>query len=390
LRFSPDGSKLLVGYGEAEMWDVAARRKLFTVPGAWCDFSPDGERFATAEGDVELFTEIKIWESSSGRELLHLQGGHGHDIMSVAYSPDGRYIVSADAEGFVRTWDAATGDLLDHGPIMDSAPAPVVITPKGPKWDIVTNSIGMQLARIEPGEFTMGSPASEPQRQDNEAQHRVKITKPFYMGRFEVMQKEYELVTGKTPSHFSYAGERKEVIGLDTGHMPVERVTWSDAAEFCRLLSEAPTEVEAGRSYRLPTEAEWEYACRAGTTTMFNVGDSLSPELANFDATKPYGDAKPGVILGRPRTVGSYPPNAWGFYDMHGNVWEWCADGERTYRSGATEIDPIGPTTGERRSLRGSGWFLGAIEGRSARRQTEPITWSAPNLGFRVVCEIKE
>ena len=389
LRFSPDGTKLLVCYGKAELWDIATRKRLLTVPGISGDFSPDGERFATGAGDPEVASQIRVWETSSGRELLRFEGGDSASLASLTYSPDGNYIVAADVAGNLRTWDAHSGELLDHGPIVEESDIGADDSATEPEWQIMTNSLGMQFVPIEPGEYFMGSPTSEAQRKDDELRHRVKVTRPFYLGRFEVTQDEYALVTGKTPSHFSPAGERQEVVGLDTGDMPVERVTWNDAVDFCRRLSALPEERAASRTYRLPTEAEWEYACRAGTTTAFNVGDTLSPAQANFDATRPYGDVEPGVSLKRTRTVGLYSPNAWGLYDMHGNVWEWCQDGQRTYRSG-TAVDPVGPTPDNKRSLRGSGFFLAAFEGRSSRRQTESVTWQAPNLGFRVVCEIKE
>jgi len=389
LRFSPDNTKLMVCYGKAELWDIATRQRLLTVPGISGDFSPDGKRFATGGGDPEVANEIRVWETSSGRELLHLQGGDSESLASLTYSPDGQYIVAADVSGKVHTWDAHSGDLLDHGPIMEGSDARVADPAPEPRWQIMTNSLGMQFVRIEPGEFFMGSPTTEAQRQDNELRHRVKITRPYYLGRFEVTQDEFALVTGRRPSNFSPAGERKDVVGLDTGDMPVERVTWNDAVDFCRRLSALPEERAAGRAYRLPTEVQWEYACRAGTTTAFNVGDTLSPAQANFDATRPYGDVDPGISLKRTRTVGTYPPNDWGLYDMHGNVWEWCLDGQRMYRPG-TVIDPVGPTPDDKRSLRGSGFFLAGFEGRSGRRQTESVTWQAPNLGFRVVCEIKK
>jgi formylglycine-generating enzyme required for sulfatase activity len=378
-----------VCYGKAELWDIATRKRLLTVPGISGDFSPDGERFATGAGDPEVASQIRVWETSSGRELLRFEGGDSASLASLTYSPDGNYIVAADVAGNLRTWDAHSGELLDHGPIVEESDIGADDSAPEPEWPVMTNSLGMQFVPIEPGEYFMGSPTSEAQRKDDELRHRVKITRPYYLGRFEVTQDEYALVTGKTPSHFSPAGERQEVVGLDTGDMPVERVTWNDAVDFCRRLSALPEERAASRTYRLPTEAEWEYACRAGTTTAFNVGDTLSPAQANFDATRPYGDVEPGVSLKRTRTVGLYSPNAWGLYDMHGNVWEWCQDGQRTYRSG-TAVDPVGPTPDDKRSLRGSGFFLAAFEGRSGRRQTESVTWQAPNLGFRVVCEIKE
>src|SRR5262249_52025779 len=155
-------------------------------------------------------------------------------------------------------------------------------------------------------------------------------------------------VMGKNPSHFSAAGGGKErVKGMDTKKLPVERVSWDDAVEFCRRLSALPEEEKAGRVYRLPTEAEAEYACRAGTRRAFHYGDKLSSKQANFDGQYAYGGAEKGEYLGRPVAVNSkgYEPNEFGLYHMHGNVWEWCLDlyDKDYYASGENEADPRGP-----------------------------------------------
>lgn len=167
----------------------------------------------------------------------------------------------------------------------------------------LTNSIGMKLALIPAGEFQMGSPVGEQGRTDDEHQHRVRITRPFYMGIYPVTQAEYKLVMGSTPSYFSSVAGGKDKIGKqDTSRFPVERVSWNNAQDFCRHLRQ-----KEGKIYRLPTEAEWEYACRAGTKTVFHFGDSLSSAQANFNGTCPYGSAEKGAYLGRTCVVGSYP-----------------------------------------------------------------------------------
>src|SRR5439155_14541379 len=145
---------------------------------------------------------------------------------------------------------------------------------------------------------------------------------------FPVTQAEYQAVMGDNVASFQESGRnRAVVVGMDTGRFPVDQATWHQAVEFCRRLSER----EPGRTYRLPSEAEWEYACRAGTTTAFHFGGTLSSHQANFDGDRPYGNAPRGPFLGRTSAVGSYPPNAFGLHDMHGNLWEWCADGGRAY-----------------------------------------------------------
>jgi formylglycine-generating enzyme required for sulfatase activity len=263
------------------------------------------------------------------------------------------------------------------------APAPV--PPTAP----ITSSIGMKLVRIKPGKFTMGSPAEEVGHQAREGpQREVTITKPFYLGVYEVTQAEYRKVRGTNPSYFSPTGGGKVLVaGQDTTRFPVETVSWAEAVEFCKKLSDLPAERRARRVYRLPTEAEWEYACRAGTSTPFAFGKSASSKQANFNGFSPYGGGAPGPSLNRPCAVGSYKPNAWGLFDMHGNVYEWCADwhGEDYYRTGPTR-DPRGPEKGEYRILRGGSWANTASICRSAERQLGSVGGRANFIGFRVAC----
>jgi uncharacterized protein (TIGR02996 family) len=178
----------------------------------------------------------------------------------------------------------------------------------------VVNSIGMRLALIPAGKFWMGSPEDEEGRQANEGpRHLVEIKRPMWVGAFPVTQAQYEAVMGTNPSYFSATGGgAEEVVGLDTRAFPVELVSWDDAIAFCHRLSSRPEEIASRYKYRLPTEAEWEYACRAGIwSAAFHFGDAPDKALANFDL---------GPL--RPSEVCCYPPNAWGLYDMHGNVVE--------------------------------------------------------------------
>jgi len=194
--------------------------------------------------------------------------------------------------------------------------------------------------------------------------HQVTLTKPFYLGVHEVTQQQYEKVMGKNPSDFSDAKN------------PIEQVNWNDVVEFCRRLSELPEEKAAGHVYRLPMEAEWEYACRAGTTTEYSFGDSESQlgEYAWFngnsdDTTHPVGQKK---------------ANPWGLYDMHGNVWEWCQDWYAPYGS-SPPADPQGPTSGSSRVLRGGSWLYDPQGVRSARRYGGGPDGRFTIVGFRVV-----
>ncbi len=248
----------------------------------------------------------------------------------------------------------------------------------------ITNSIGMKLVLIPAGKFMMGSPKDEDGRYDNwEEQHEVEITKPFYLGVYTVTQAEYQKIMGKNPSYFSAQGDGKDkVVGLDTSRFPVDQVSWDEAVEFCRKLSEMPEEKKAGRTYRLPTEAEWEYACRAGTTTPFHYGKSLSSKQANFLGDFPYGDAEKGPDLGRPTTVGSYQPNAYGLYDMDGNVWQWCADWSTEKPPGGK--DPIVTKEASGRVVRGGCWLSDGGDCRSAYRFAVVPGNRDWRLGFRV------
>jgi formylglycine-generating enzyme required for sulfatase activity len=206
----------------------------------------------------------------------------------------------------------------------------------------------------------------------------VTITRPFYLGVYPVTQQQYEAVMHANPSQFT----RNQ--GGGPQH-PVDQVTWEEAVAFCKRLSDIPEEKRAGRTYRLPTEAEWEYACRAGTTTPFAGCDALASADANFDGTRPYGAARTGPFLQRTSKVGSYRPNAWGLFDMHGNVWEWCSDWhDEHYYADAPERDPQGPVRGTQKVLRGGSWHNSGHLCRSARRNKYAADFRNDAIGFRV------
>ncbi len=251
----------------------------------------------------------------------------------------------------------------------------------------VTNSIGMKLVLIPPGEFMMGSPEDEDGRSDVEGpQHRVRITKPFYLAVYPVTQEEYERMMGTNPSYFSRGGGGSDWVSRhDTSRFPVETVRWNDAVDFCLRLSALPAERSAGREYRLPTEAEWEYACRAGTTTPFHFGSALNGRQANHNGNYPYGTREKGPYLRRTTRVGSYSANGFGLYDMHGNVWEWCSDWyDGKYYADSPVDDPQGPASGSDRVSRGGSWQFGARSCRSAyRRRLRPDS-QILFLGFRL------
>ena len=241
----------------------------------------------------------------------------------------------------------------------------VTLRPRSPlqrAGEVITNSLGTRLAFVPAGEFLMGSPDSDNDAHKNEKpQHRVRITRPFYLGVHPVTQEEYERVMGNNPSQFKGDPQR-----------PVESVSWNDAMEFCRQLSE-----KEGKEYRLPIEAEWEYACRAGSRTEWCFGDSES-QLAGYAW---YFDNSDHTT----HPVGQKKPNGWGLYDMHGNVWEWCSDWYvRDYYENSSANDPQGPSSGSHRVIRGGSWNTVACYSRSANRFDYSPGNRSGILGFRV------
>jgi uncharacterized protein (TIGR02996 family) len=259
----------------------------------------------------------------------------------------------------------------------------------------LTNSIGMQFVLVPPGKFLMGSAETEAGRDPDEGpRHEVEITRPFHLGTYPVTQEEYKKVTGKNPSYFSSRGRGKGMVkGLKTQRFPVESVSWEQAVELCRLLTEK--ERALGRLYRLPTEAEWEYACRGGQAfeepTPFCLAEptsSLSSTQANFSGAYPYDGVVKGPNLGRTTTVGSYQPNPLGLFDMHGNVWEWCADWyDASYYQQSPRQDPPGPESSPENYhvLRGGSYYGPSRVCRSATRNRRVDGGRIDGDGFRVV-----
>jgi formylglycine-generating enzyme required for sulfatase activity len=242
---------------------------------------------------------------------------------------------------------------------------------------------------ISPGTFTMGSPTNEAERGPNdETQHTVTLTRGFYMGKYLVTQGDYLALIGSNPSYFVATNGY-----VQNTNRPVEEVTWYNASNYCARLTQQETlagRLPNGWSYRLPTESEWEYTCRAGTTTTVYYGNDLRSGMANFDGGHEYNSAlgtinnPSGINLSQTTIVGSYEPNAWGLSDMCGNVEEWCSDWYGTYPSGSA-IDPQGPATGTYRIIRGGSWGYQGVYCRSAFRGDADPTVAFGNYGFRVV-----
>jgi formylglycine-generating enzyme required for sulfatase activity len=224
-----------------------------------------------------------------------------------------------------------------------------------------TNSVGMTLVLIPAGTFQMGSPPGEAGRSDNERQHQVTISKPFYLQTTEVTQGQWEMVMGSSPSSFNTCGK----------NCPVERVSWENAQEFISKLNR----MENTDKYRLPTEAEWEYACRAKSTARFCFGEDEA-KLRDYAWFNENADEKTHPVV-------QLKPNNWGLYDMHGNVWEWCQDWYGSYDSGPL-VDPPGPKTGTNRMLRGGSLRSPPKDLRSALRLQRNPDFSSNSIGFRV------
>jgi len=222
---------------------------------------------------------------------------------------------------------------------------------------------------IPSGTFLMGSPPDAPERNDNERLHKVTITRPFYLQATEVTQGQWAKVMGNNPSEFSSCGD----------DCPVETVSWKDSQEFVRKLNQ----IEQTDKYRLPTEAEWEYACRAETTTPFNTGRCISSDQANFSGRYPPPGCPKGTFRGKTIQVASFSPNPWGLYDMHGNVREWCQDWFGPYPAEDVR-DPQGPPTGAYRSLRGGSWSSRARYISSAQRTANYPDFRRSDTGLRV------
>jgi len=237
-------------------------------------------------------------------------------------------------------------------------------------------SVALEMIWVEPGTFTMGSPTSEAGRSSSETQHEVTLTQGFYLGKYEVTQAQYEAVmTGntETDSNGDVISATPSQYGGNPDR-PVEKVSWDDIQVFLtRLNTQQAGNIPEGWAYVLPTEAQWEYACRAGTTTAYSWGDAITSNDANYNYN-----------IGQTENFGQYSANPWGFFDMHGNVWEWTADAYASYATGA-QTDPFNVgTTDSSRVGRGGSWVNTGTTLRSAYRVYSYPSHRNSDIGFRV------
>ena len=234
--------------------------------------------------------------------------------------------------------------------------------------DLKCQDVLQRFRWIAPGTFRMGSPETEPERLGNETQHEVTLTQGHWLADTACTQAFWSAVKKENPAHFT-----------EDMNNPVESVSWRDVRQFIDQLNHDYPDLYA----RLPTEAQWEYACRAGTTTPFSFGEQITPEQVNYDGNHPYADGKKGQYRWKTVPVKSLPPNPWGLYEMHGNVWEWCADWYGAYPDHAV-TDPVGPENGDGRVLRGGSWYDYARSVRSAGRSRFGPDVRSDLIGFRL------
>jgi formylglycine-generating enzyme required for sulfatase activity len=312
---------------------------------------------------------------------------------AIIYARDGSFLSEGDME--YRSIVEDLGLVIDLSSSLTNAKSEEEINPpavrEGIKVPVQTKSaVSVSAAdtlknfvRIEAGAFMMGSPLAEVSRDRDEAPHQV-VVGSFYIGKYEVTQEEYEAVMGSNPSHFRGAT------------LPVEQISWFDAVVYCnaRSIREGLTPAYTIREeeikwnhnadgYRLPTEAEWEYACRAGTTTAYNVGNNITPRQVNYDGNYPYNKSAKGIYRERTTSVGSFSPNAWGLYDMHGNVYEWCWDQYKPYNDAGLDGSMLADAV-----IRGGSWYSEARFLRSANRVHASHDARTNYIGFRLVRSI--
>lgn len=372
--------------------------------------SEDREKFKSDLYAFSRLAALEIYQKRKQNNLLSKEEAtaicSNHQIDLRGYEITGQSLLTRDAS---QNWKFA------HKSILEFLIAKEALENIGflKEIDFAGMDMALQFYRevaeyifIKCGTFLMGSPGSEIGREkERETQHPVKVS-DFYMAKHPITVEQFEsfilesnyktdadkgggsyIWTGKEWKQKSGVNWRCDVNGEEQKNKqhPVIHVSWNDAGEYCKWLSK-----KLNGKFRLPTEAEWEYACRAGTTTPFNTGSNLTTDQANYNGNYPYGNNPKGKYLWKTTPVGSYPPNAWGLYDMHGNVWEWCQDwyGEKYYdeckQQGVVE-NPTGPESGSYRVLRGGSWDISAQDCRSAGRDYDDPGDRYSNIGFRLV-----
>ena len=241
------------------------------------------------------------------------------------------------------------------------------------------NGIVLKMVRMPSGAFVMGAAHGEQEANENEYPQREVTVPEFWIGQYVVTQAQWKAVMG--PKTISSQQTPNTTNKVKKPLQPIDNIFWTDAVDFCQKLSQ-----RTGRDYRLPSNAQWEYACRAGTTTPFHFGDTITPELANYNGNYTYAQGPKGKYREQTTEVGCFPPNAFGLYDMHGNVWEWCLDGWQSFQSGSSSEQNIQRLSSQKKALRGGSWFYLPTNCRAAYHLTYPFHNRTDDIGFRVVC----
>jgi formylglycine-generating enzyme required for sulfatase activity len=333
------------------------------------------------EAGTNLFAHGRLWiDAISGRVVkteLRVEQPSIRAVVTTTFRPDDRFDIGVPLE-MRESYAFANGNNINtvatYGRFRRfDVRAEEEIHPPRPTY--VDPRTGMTFVELMPGRFTMGSATGEAGRNEDETLHDVVINRPFLLAQHEVTQQEWRSVMGTSPSRFGDCGSK----------CPVESVTFFDALQFVAKLNDQPG---ATLHYRLPTEAEWEYACRAGTTGPFSTGENLTTAQANYRGAMPYASFPAGEFRQRTTAVGAFPANPWGLFDMHGNVWEWTEDWYGPYPEGdAANIDPHGPAQGAKRVIRGGSWFFDANSARCGLRYTHSPQDKGFSLGLRLAAD---
>ncbi|MCP4106320.1 MAG: SUMF1/EgtB/PvdO family nonheme iron enzyme [Desulfobacteraceae bacterium] len=378
-----------------ELFDELPSFRLFFIPARIDSISPEDERlpervkefhWANLFPDYDEGLEIILQAIAFGREPSEFRKPvfefvrsetvniHLGDQTNIHSAGDVSYAKNNSVSGVTKETKQTETPVNDK-PVAEVVSPSSKEKPEAAKdKERITNSIGMDFVLIKPGTFMMGAPKDEPGRHDDETLYKFTLTKGFYMQTTQVTQGQWKAVMGM--------GSNPSCSGSGDDY-PVENVSWNDTQEFIKKLYE-----KEGTVYRLPTEAEWEYSCRAGTGTPFYFGRCLSTDQANYNGRFPLKGCPKGEYRGKTTPVANFEPSAWGLYDMHGNVREWCQDWFSYYPSSAV-TDTVDPDTGSYRIHRGGSWNGKARGCRSANRRKHAPDKKYSDLGFRLSRDVK-
>ncbi|MDE5099349.1 MAG: SUMF1/EgtB/PvdO family nonheme iron enzyme [Trichodesmium sp. St16_bin4-tuft] len=347
---------------------------------------PKSEPKPKAKTPTRSIAKAQLPGKKTRRQILILGGLAGSGFVGTVLTqiffkePSTENISTSDQEALLEPADISTPPqqktvTQEFTTVKVNNTGEIISRTKG-KAEVMTENLGngvsLEMVKIPRGKFSMGSPETEAGRRDTEGpQHYVDVPE-FFMGKYVVTQAQWQAVMGNNPSYFKGASR------------PVENLSWNDAIKFCQKLSQI-----TGRKYSLPSESQWEYACRAGTTTPFYFGETITPELVNYHGNYTYGNAPKGIYRKKTTDVGIFPPNSFGLYDMHGNVWEWCADEWHDNYDGAPTDGSVWLNGNKNVSpLRGGSWYDIPNYCRSAvRNDSVGRDVHGSSDGFRLVCD---